>query len=151
VASVARQWSSAVLTILILGCGLFDSVTEPDSNQTWEFTLLNDQGGVEARSTGECLPGGACGPFDWAGDEGCTLVYRFEVQFSGDQVRILLGKIGPGTTCQGITIGQNLGTGYADTAYPEATAASGTVTIYWNLPGLGSVGGPANWTARRVG
>lgn len=96
----------------------------------------------------------ANGPsLDAAGEETCTLVYRFQVQFSGDLVRILLGQQDPETDCPEVSLRSgNGGTGQADAAYPFALTASGTVTIPWNSPAAGSpdriIGGLFNWKAK---
>ncbi|MFQ5689411.1 MAG: hypothetical protein ACE5HQ_03965 [Gemmatimonadota bacterium] len=142
--------------LLVGACtGLGGPAGVPDNQtQVWRFDLLDANGNVGTSGTGDCLPGGACGPFDWTvltqQSFGCTLVYRFQVQFSGDQVRIFLGQMGPGTTCSGMMLGQNFGNGQADAAYPAAKSAGGTVTIKWNSP-IGPGGGAGNWTARRIG
>jgi len=144
---------SSLAFVLVAGCSGLTSAAQPNANQTWEFSLLDGTGGIVATSTGSCLQGGACGPFDWTvlntQSFGCTLVYRFQVQFSGDQVRVLQGQLGPGTTCSGMSMGQNFGTGQANAAYPAATQASGTVTITWSSP-IGPGGGPGSWQARKV-
>lgn len=138
------------------GCNLVEVPSGLDDNQTqrWQVDLMeNPQAPVFARSTADCLPGGACGTFTWAmlteESFGCRLDYSFEVQFSGDQFRILLGKIAPSSNCSGMTLGTNGGTGTANAAYPAATGASGSVTINWNSP-IGPSGGTSFFRAVRV-
>ena len=72
----------------------------------------------------------------------------FAVQFSGDQVRLLTFKTTFDSNCSNTSTVGN-GTGTANASYPQASAASGTVTLNTTSP-IGPGGGTGNWSAMRV-
>jgi hypothetical protein len=79
---------------------------------------------------------------------GCTHKVNFSVQFSGDQVRLMTFAKTLDSDCSSTsTIGN--GTGVADAAYPNATEATGSVTLNTTSP-IGPGGGTGNWSARRT-
>ncbi len=150
-----RRWAILGLNSLLAftlpacsdGSGPDDSET-----QTWAFSALDNFGNAVTIATAECLPGGACSASSWtllaAATFGCTHKVDFAVQFSGDQVRLLTFAKTFDSDCSNTSTVGN-GTGVADAAYPNATAATGTVTLNTTSP-IGPGGGTGNWSARRI-
>ena len=129
------------------GTGVNDSET-----QTWAFSALDDSGNPLTIATVECLPGGACSASSWTLLEtatfGCTHKVDFAVQFSGDQVSLLTFAKTFDSDCSNTsTIGN--GTGVANAAYPNATQATGTVTLNTTSP-IGPSSGTGNWSAQLI-
>jgi hypothetical protein len=79
---------------------------------------------------------------------GCTHKVDFAVQFSGDQVRLMTFAKTFDSDCSNTSTVGN-GTGVANAAYPNATQATGTVTLNTTSP-IGPGGGTGNWSARLV-
>ena len=123
-----------------------------DDNETqmWRFTL--ELNGVPATTaTASCLPGGACSAASWTIQEtasfGCLYKLDFDVQFSGNAVRLLTFSKTFDSTCDISTVGT--GTGNANAAYPQADQATGTVTLNNQSP-IGPSSGTASWSACRT-
>ena len=143
----------AVLALVLPACSDANGVDGVDDSatQTWTFSALS--GGVPVTiATAECLPGGACTASSWTLLEqasfGCTHRVDFDVQFSGDQVRLLTFTTTFDSNCSSTsTVGT--GNGVANAAYPQATQASGTVTLNTTSP-IGPSGGTGEWTAIRT-
>ncbi len=150
-----RRWSILGLSSLLAltlpapidGIGPNDSET-----QSWVFSALDNSGNVVTAATAECLPGGACSASSWtllaAATFGCTHKVDFAVQFSGDQVRLMTFTKTFDSDCSSTSTVGN-GTGVANAAYPNATQATGTVTLNTTSP-IGPGGGTGNWSARLV-
>lgn len=147
-----RRWAILGLSSLLAftlpackdGLGVDDSTT-----QTWVFEALDADNNVVTSATAECLPGGACSASSWTLLEtatfGCTHKVDFAVQFSGDLVRLMTFATTFDSDCSNTsTIGN--GTGVANAAYPNATQATGTVTLNTTSP-IGPGGGTGNWAA----
>ncbi len=81
-----------------LGCNILELPEgNQNANQQWRFDLLQSSDSpVFATSTRSCRSGGSCAttndPFIWTllrtESFGCRFDYAFQVQFSGDQIRI---------------------------------------------------------------
>ena len=140
----------AVLALMLPACSDANGVDDSET-QVWTFSALS--GGVPVTvATAECLPGGACTASSWTlldqASFGCTHKVDFDVQFSGDQVRLLTFTTTFDSNCSNTsTVGT--GTGTADAAYPNATQASGTVTLNTTSP-IGPSSGTGNWSAIRI-
>jgi hypothetical protein len=150
-----RRWAVLGLSALLAftfpackdGLGVDDSET-----QMWRFSALDDNGNEVTAATAECLPGGACSASSWTllqtATFGCTHKVDFAVQFSGDQVRLMTFAKTFDSDCSNTSTVGN-GTGVADAAYPNATEATGTVTLNTTSP-IGPGGGTGNWSARLI-
>ncbi len=151
ITSYARLGLGALLTLGVLACvdtgGVDDSET-----QVWRFDALDGGGAVVSTAFADCLPGGACTASSWTllsqATFGCTHKVDFDVQFSGDQVRLLTFRTTFDSNCSNTSTVGN-GTGVANADYPQADQASGTVTLNTTSP-IGPGGGTGNWSARRV-
>ncbi len=150
-----RRWAilglSSLLAFTLPAC--INGLGPNDSDtQTWVFNALDNAGNVVTSATAECLPGGACSASSWTLLEtasfGCTHKVDFAVQFSGDQVRLMTFAKTFDSDCSNTSTVGN-GTGVANAAYPNATQATGTVTLNTTSP-IGPGGGTGNWSARLV-
>ncbi len=150
-----RRWTilglSSLLAFTLPAC--IDGLGANDSGtQTWVFNALDNAGNVITIATADCIPGGACSASSWTLLEtatfGCTHKVDFAVQFSGDQVRLLTFTNTFDSNCSSTsTIGN--GTGVANAAYPNATQATGTVTLTTTSP-IGPSSGTSNWSAQLI-
>ncbi len=139
------------LTVALAGCDLATALSDSDT-QTWAFSALDDAGFPISIATADCLPGGACSASSWtlldSATFGCTHKVDFAVQFSGDQVSLMTFATTFDSDCSSTsTIGN--GTGVANSAYPNATQASGTVTLNTTSP-IGPGGGTGDWSAVKI-
>ena len=150
-----KRWAilglSSLLAFTLPACS--DGSGPNDSEtQTWVFSALDNSGNVVTAATAECLPGGACSASSWTLLEtatfGCTHKVDFAVQFSGDQVRLMTFTKTFDSDCSNTSTVGN-GTGAANAAYPNATEATGTVTLNTTSP-IGPGGGTGNWSARLI-
>ena len=150
-----KRWAilglSSLLAFTLPACS--DGSGPNDSEtQTGVFSALDNSGNVVTAATAECLPGGACSASSWTLLEtatfGCTHKVDFAVQFSGDQVRLMTFTKTFDSDCSNTSTVGN-GTGVANAAYPNATEATGTVTLNTTSP-IGPGGGTGNWSARLI-
>ena len=115
-------------------------------------SALDNAGNAVTMATADCLPGGACSASSWTLLEtatfGCTHKVDFAVQFSGDQVSLTTFANTFDSDCSSTsTIGN--GTGVANAAYPNATQATGTVTLNTTSP-IGPSNGTGDWSAQLI-
>jgi hypothetical protein len=116
----------------------------------WSFTGRQPLAGV---ARGFVANSASLGPKDiccWPVRVGtCRVRLRFGVQFSGRRVRLLLFRIGPGTTCRNPQIRVATGTGTSDsTDFRTRTTARGTARISVRDLATGiTAAGPRTWTA----
>ena len=139
------------LAVALAGC-TDDTGVNDSETQTWLFSALDDAGNVVTMATADCLPGGACSASSWTLLEtatfGCTHKVDFAVQFSGDQVSLTTFANTFDSDCSSTsTIGN--GTGVANAAYPNATQATGTVTLNTTSP-IGPSNGTGDWSAQVI-
>lgn len=141
----------ALLTLAVPACKDANGVDDSET-QVWRFDALDDGGGVVTSAFADCLPGGACTASSWTllsqATFGCTHKVDFDVQFSGDQVRLLTFRTTFDSNCSNTSTVGN-GTGTANAAYPQADQATGTVTLNTTSP-IGPGGGTGNWFAERI-
>ena len=141
----------ALLTLAAVACSDANGVAD-STTQVWQFDALDGNGAVVTTAFADCLPGGACTASSWTllrqATFGCTHKVDFDVQFSGDQVRLLTFTTTFDSNCSNTSTVGN-GTGVANASYPQATSASGTVTLTTTSP-IGPGGGTGGWSATRV-
>jgi len=119
--------------------------------QAWEIDILDQDGGVHTTANMQC-DRTACDAKSWtvlSQETGCLYQLDFSVQFSGSSVRLMLFHESFASNCANMRLLVATGTGFTDKAYPDATRASGEVTLGFEAGGINS-SGTTRWQARRV-
>ncbi|MFC2169646.1 hypothetical protein ACFLRM_03640 [Acidobacteriota bacterium] len=154
----------AIISIIFIQAFLFGSCKSPknptaptnstvEKIQIWEFIGQDAQGNGWATDTTTIRPGGASthdDPVNWRIDYGgCSFYITFDVQFSINVVRLFNARKGEGTDCVGVRILTAFSDGNNNGNFPDATEATGRLTIAIRNPmGDQNLGG--TFFARRI-